>query len=201
MFAYVCTILFTRISLYIISVSRGNFSGIFIRNIHFHHYFWGYFIFIAGLALYRTRWRIPGLVCIGMGTAYIFDELFMIFSFNQIGYWSLLNLLSMVMGLIGLNVIFFLVKDNIDEQLQDLRFGDAGKKMKFFATLAKDVLFSRFGPVRAGEYKPFAFGYLATMAAFIAIVFFSFFVSQRHLARELADDTPPCDIACFTEMF
>ncbi len=105
--SYVLIILFTRTALYFSSARWGIFSGLIIKGVHYHHYVWGYFILLAGVVLYRTSFRTAGLMAIGIGTGYIFDELMMLFSLGTIGYWSLWNLLPITLGLLGLNFIFF----------------------------------------------------------------------------------------------
>ncbi|OIO50080.1 MAG: hypothetical protein COV41_01220 [Candidatus Brennerbacteria bacterium CG11_big_fil_rev_8_21_14_0_20_43_10] len=193
--SYVLIILFTRAILYFSSVRWGIFSGLIIKGVHYHHYFWGYFILLIGLMLYRTSFRAAGLMAIGIGTGYICDELTMLFSFGSIGYWSLWSLVPITFGLLVLNFIFFLCPDMIDEKAKQFNLEEFGKRFQWYVKWAQKILFSRFGPVRKETYKPLALGYVVTLVLFLVLVSFIIYAS----AERLEDNTfgvLPCESQC-----
>lgn len=179
--SYVLIILFARVFLYFSSVRGSFFEGIFIRGTHYHHYFWGYVIFVLGLLLYREVGGVASLVCIGAGLGYVFDEILMFFSRGAIWYWSYWNLATIVLGLLVLNALFFLIDGGVDEDPRMLNFNAIGKRMRFFSNFAQKALVSKVGPVRNNEFEPFAIGYVLTLVAFVALVGFVLFAAQDHM--------------------
>ncbi len=179
--SYVLIILFARVFLYFSSVHGSFFQGIFIHGTHYHHYFWGYIIFILGLLLYREIGGVASLVCIGAGLGYVFDEILMFFSRGAVQYWSYWNLTTIVLGLVALNALFFMIDGGLDEDPRMLDFRAIGKRMQFFSRFAQKALVSKVGPVRNNEFEPFALGYVLTLIAFVALVGFVLFAAQDHI--------------------
>ncbi len=179
--SYVLIILFARVFLYFSSVQGSFFQGIFIRGTHYHHYFWGYVIFVLGLLLYRELGGVASLVCIGAGLGYVFDEILMFFSRGAVEYWSYWNLTTIVLGLVILNALFFAIDGGLDEDPRMLNFSAIGTRMRFFSRFAQKALVSKMGPVRNNEFEPFAFGYVLTLVVFVALVGFVLFAAQDHI--------------------
>ena len=179
--SYVLIILFARVFLYFSSVRGSFFEGIFIRGTHYHHYFWGYVIFVLGLLLYREMGGVVSLVCIGAGLGYVFDEILMFFSRGAIQYWSYWNLTTIVLGLVVLNILFFAIDGGLDEDPRMLNFAAIGRRMNFFSRFAQKALMSKMGPVQNNEFEPFAIGYVLTLAVFVILVGFVLFAAQDHM--------------------
>lgn len=180
--SYVLSIFTARFGMFLICVVYQFYCGLVIRQVHYHHYVWGFLFLVLGLVLFWRFFDLISVILVGVGSGFIFDEFIMIlFGEDSIGYWSRWNIIPIATGLVLLNVVFLLVPQEKGLGPAEFDLKHLTKRLKMIARFGEKIFFSKFGPIKEDQYSITKTGYLATMIVFILIILLILYGSEARL--------------------